>query len=91
MENNDTICRTCHHLREGQCDGEKEQAACPWYKPWTNGDKIRAMNDEELAGFLHSISRNCWDGTCLTDCPLHCGCAYDSCHMENWLKQEVSE
>ena len=57
----------------------------------TNADKIRAMTDEELCEFLHSVSRKCWDGTCLTGCPLRGGCGYDQHWMEDWLKQEVSE
>lgn len=32
MDRNETICTTCLRLREGLCDGEKEQTACPWYE-----------------------------------------------------------
>ena len=60
-------------------------------KRMTNADKIRAMTDEELAEFLHGISKNCLDGVCLTDCPLlHC-CAHDQWWMTDWLKQEAED
>ena len=49
---NDTICTTCLRLRQGLCDGEKELTACPSYKRMTNGERIRAMTDEELALFI---------------------------------------
>lgn len=84
---NDTICRTCLRLRQGICDGEKELTACPSYKRMTNGDRIRAMTEEELAKLLCDF----------IGC---CECPYlrkpEECNGErigwlDWLKQEVSE
>lgn len=57
----------------------------------TNADKIRAMTDEELTEFLHTVSRNCWDGLCNKYCPLSDGCGPDKHWTEAWLKQEVEE
>jgi hypothetical protein len=47
----------------------------------TNGDKIRAMTDEELAVFI-------CDSIC-----AHATCGFYSCETcaLQWLKQEVSE
>lgn len=52
-------------------------------QPKTNGDKIRAMTDEELAEWLDEFG-NC---RCCADIPTRCHmeCCYG--HME-WLKQE---
>jgi hypothetical protein len=52
----------------------------------TNGDKIRAMTDEELAEWLDEFG-NC---RCCADIPTRCHMECCSGHME-WLKQEVSE
>lgn len=46
MDRNETICTTCLRLREGLCDGEKEQTACPSYKRMTNGDCIMAKGGD---------------------------------------------
>ena len=46
----------------------------------TNGDRIRAMTDEELQQFLCQIS------TCET-CPF----ASFGCKVDEWLKQEAKE
>lgn len=56
MTEQKTICTTCLRLREGLCDGEKEQMACPSYKRMTYGDCIRAMTDEELALMIYEVS-----------------------------------
>ena len=48
----------------------------------TNGDKIRAMTDEELSEFINSFEtcslNYCRDGECL------------KC-LDKWLKEEVEE
>ena len=59
-------------------------------KPKTNGDKIRAMTDEELADWLTDGHDKC------DICKL---CSFGACRIESecekgvleWLKQEVSE
>lgn len=88
MTEQKTICTTCLRLREGICDGEKEQMACPSYKRMTYGDRLRAMTDEELALYL------VWTAdpdTLIEDYRLY------ECHDRSiedtlgWLKQEVSE
>ena len=66
---------------------EREDAA---KQPKTNGDKIRAMTDEELADWLTDGHDKC------DICKL---CSFGACRIESecekgvleWLKQEVSE
>lgn len=49
----------------------------------TNGDHIRAMNDMELAAFLHSITRACADRSCRS-CPI----GDQNCIvMLHWIRQ----
>lgn len=81
MDKNDTICRTCLRLREGLCDGEKGQTACAWYKRMTNGDRVRAMTDEELAKWI--VKRT--EGWGMPECDLYVQSWLD------WLKQEVTD
>ena len=60
---------------------------CENYKRMTNGDKIRSMNDEELAEFLDEIIE-CSCGVC----PYEEGCdqEYDcGKKLTKWLKSEV--
>lgn len=52
----------------------------------TNGDKIRAMTDEELAEWLDEFG-NC---RCCMEFPTRCRVDCCTGHLE-WLKQEVSE
>ncbi len=72
-------------------DKSQEIAAEISAQPKTNGDRIRAMSDEELAKFLNSIARYCREESCGDDCPLAECCACDWDWQEKWLKQEVSE
>lgn len=57
----------------------------------TNGDVLRAMNDEALADFLNTLKYNCCDGKC-GDCPVS---GYEDvecdCSVEEWLKRPVEE
>lgn len=60
--------------------------------PKTNGDKIRAMTDEDLEEFLDTATTCCSDGDSCDKCPLdsvgkHCNIFT----IEKWLMQEVSE
>lgn len=61
-------------------------------KPKTNGDRIRAMTDEELAEFLSDITDHCSDGWECDQCPLNQ--ADDNCSylgLIKYFKKEVSE
>lgn len=67
-----------------------EYCRCYKTKVRTNGDKIRAMTDEELADWLTDGHDNC------DICAL---CSFGACRLESiceegvleWLKQEVIE
>ena len=83
-------CKKCFYLRNDWCemvldspDPEIERD-CPFYRTETNGDKIRAMTDEELARLL------CTAMTC-DECPRSDGCYKGHHGWLNWLKQEVEE
>lgn len=59
-------------------------------EPMTNGDRVRAMTDYELADFLNRVKRPC------DNCQLAVfegACTETLCDdaMENWLKQPVEE
>ena len=57
-------------------------------KPMTNADRIRAMSDEELAGFLCGTSTaECCDRSC----PARHICGYADNGMIKWLQQPVKE
>lgn len=74
------------------------------FEPMTNGDRIRAMTDAQLAEFLAQVMDKCWnlgrrvvcgaefDGECEQDCPMY-ECCNDQQHdnIEEWLSQEVQE
>lgn len=58
----------------------------------TNGDKIRAMTDEELAGFINGITGACSDGEC-SHCVM-CNYNFDVCSevsILQRLKERVEE
>lgn len=56
---------------------------CEDCKPMTNGDKIRAMTDEELADFMAESICDSVD-ICMNDTPCR------ECRLA-WLKQEAGE
>lgn len=67
-------------------EGERH---CIWFKAYmTNGDKIRAMTDEELCAFILDKQEkgHCFNNKCYHNDPDK-GC--DDCTLE-WLKQEVA-
>lgn len=83
---------------EGRCTGTKEvdpcvgQDQCPRFKPacTTNGDRIRAMSDEELGKYL-GVAFHCYG------CPARKFCdsvdhLYE-CHetLVAWLQQPYKE
>lgn len=81
-----------HYPDGGQSPFEGEVAVreCPSYraqsKPMTNGDRIRAMSDEELAKFLDD-NHNSHGCVCpARDCSATCR----QC-IEDWLQQPAEE
>ena len=87
----------------GRCVGTKEVDRCPGYdkckeyKPdyMTNADRIRSMDDEELAEHLVDIGWDCnfcEEHLRLDNDPLLCGEKCDEkCaeHCLEWLKQQA--
>lgn len=59
-------------------------------KPLTNGDRIRAMTDEELSVFLGEIADNCSYNTC-DNCPLYGACVDVPLSRDKWLRQEAEK
>ena len=45
-------CSKCHNTKCTLSGKEMHMAACTGYKRMTNGNKIRAMSDRELADYL---------------------------------------
>lgn len=60
----------------------EEERECIWYKPMTNGDRIRRMTDEELSEIIFCPC----DMNVVTCCDEEC----DTCVIR-WLKGEHSE
>lgn len=54
----------------------------------TNGDKLREMDNEELADFLDKLTNNCARGNCL-DCEMHD--IEKCCRIYAWLESEVHD
>jgi len=86
----DVQCRTCVRIHQGYCDGAEPDdmnRPCEFYKRMTNGDRIRAMTDEELADeFSYS---GCHKQSNPEICRKHTG-ECERCWLD-WLKKEVSE
>ena len=62
------VCKKCNNLVNGWCEKVIDspdpdmQRDCPHFREKTNADRIRAMNDEELATMLKDYkdcSKNC--------------------------------
>lgn len=87
-----SICMTC--ANEMNCDGKNEfgvvvecsKYAGEYSKPKTNGDRIRAMSDEELAAYLTERFLLVLPDNIRTDVDVAKEC-YSS--ALDWLKQEV--
>lgn len=80
-------CKRC----KGECaiEGMSGSIVCNGFVPMTNGDRIRAMSDEDLADFLRGFN-----GMCETHCPFgECGIHSLSCRdlAIKWLKQEEED
>lgn len=95
----DNTCACCGAIiPEGRhicllCEGENEVQHFHQQIPpvRTNGDRIRAMTDEELAEFFCQISKCCGNDASCSMCPIYDGCAQNAMCVERWLKQEASE
>lgn len=55
----------------------------------TNAEKIRSMNDEQLADFLHGIVKTCVLDMGCDDCPLFDCCSIDKYDQAEWLAEEA--
>lgn len=93
-------CQCCGRLIDDAytlCTACSEYDDMQTFKPRiiTNGDRIRAMNNEQLAAFLDHITCCCADSSC-ESCPIGCKrdehtgrplCGSDS--IEKWVKRRV--
>ena len=82
--------KTCGSIQDADF---KEGSDCHLFNnrilanPVTNGDRIRGMNDMELANFLYTITRACADRDC-DKCPI----GQQNCIvMLYWVKQPAEE
>lgn len=76
------ICWRCKFNKE--CDGLKIRS-CKDFLPRTNGDRIRAMTDEELSAFLGSIVHDYGQGTAEIE-----GAGYVIDDWLAWLREEAT-
>lgn len=89
MEGDAMNCKTCR----AACAlvGSNIEGDCENYVPWSWGDRLRAMNDEELAEFLVMVpycggqTINATDGSCVDD-----GLRTKRQWLD-WLRQEAKE
>lgn len=59
---------------------------------FTNGDRIRAMTDEELTDFLEAVTDACFERSTprCPNCPMKIkGSVF--CDIDGWLKQPAKE
>ena len=94
------FCKTCEHLNGNPITEDNPCYACfmstedhAYYKEKqttkiTNADKLRAMNDEELAKTLVILSERCPDGVDCESVPPGRKCF--TCWLE-WLKEDVEQ
>ena len=77
------FCNTCAHRSKTDADSPCNRCfGCDeWEAPKTNGDKIRAMTDEELADFL---CNNTECGSCKFG-------HWTGCTVREWLKLPVGK
>ena len=56
-------CKDCHHLNRTQCTAAFINIdGCSDFRPLTNGDRLRAMSNEELAEILVYSEDDEWYG-----------------------------
>lgn len=87
-------CETCSYVGKSENDypcSKCTRNASDMWKPMSNADKIRAMDDEELAEFIDS---GCLD--CARICPdFKAGCSWTCQHHQGkdfilkWLQSEA--
>ena len=84
------VCKKCNNLVNDWCEKVIDspdpdmQRDCQYFCEKTNADRIRAMNDEELASwFCNSVTMEC----CYNTCPARHICSGDDNGMLKWLKQ----
>ena len=99
-------CKKCKHLEKitneylcpfDWCENVLDspdrdlQRRCKHYQAATKADRIRAMSDEELAGWLERIRLCCSTDLCGRNCPFAEVC-YSSAEAPketlDWLRQE---
>ena len=107
------LCSTCYHFFHKRCQDIRCEhgAYCDYpdgklkeWKPYSNADHIRHMDDSELADYIMRakgaayklICDDCHDGCWFFDCKTnhHCNGGNGSCMVTKedvlrWLKSEV--
>lgn len=89
MSRDEESCITCLYMNEtasGEHCGKCTHNYVNWYKPMTNGQKLRLMSDRELAKLL---SVDC--GICGHACVHTAACDAAECvkRIETWLESPV--
>ena len=91
------MCINCKHLRrDGWCERiadsphEYLDRRCDFFQKATNADRIRRMNDDELAALLCDISSQPEEGHCeLCIAAPYCRAGHNG--FLDWLKEESNE
>jgi hypothetical protein len=84
----DVMCKNCLFLSNGWCEKKGDSPVpdmvrdCRHFQQKTNGDRIRAMSDGELADLLTSANKGAITDICRK---MH----YE--HNLQWLKQPAEE
>ena len=80
-------CRFCNNYKNSWCEKKFNSPDpdiirhCPHFVQLTNGDRIRAMTDDEMADFL---CNNTECGSCRFG-------SWTGCEVREWLKQHVEK
>lgn len=77
----------CYEINDSP-DIEMERE-CSKYHGKTNGDRVRRMNDEELAEFIKDLSEHCLAGIGEVNCSNQITCENCKITALNWLQKEV--
>lgn len=87
MSEKHELCQKCqreHYCQLGPPMGDSCGRYMPEKPPMTNGDKFRAMSDEEIADFIAHHGSDCIGERDDYPSCRHC----EKCWLE-WLKQEA--